>query len=92
MKIIPVLVSLAALALVGCETTAGYRKSAGGQVSNKTVKLSLKNVEIAGNLTLDLDDGQSSVGDADQGGTAQAAASGNEVKDSLNGNDVAPVE
>ena len=67
--------------LVGCETTTGYRKSAGGQTSNKTVKLNLKNVEITGNLTLDLDDSQSDTGTATQTGTAAGAASGNEVKD-----------
>lgn len=74
------------LALVGCETTTGYRKSAGGQYSNKTVKVYIgKDVEIAGNVVIDLDESQSNTGTAEQTGTAAGAASGNEVKDNTVG-------
>lgn len=72
--------------LVGCETTTGYRKSAGGQSAHKTVKLYMKNVEVAGNVVVDLDESQSNTGTSEQTGTAAGAASGNEVKD----NTVAP--
>lgn len=78
MKYLLVLVLM--LAMVSCETTTGYRKSAGGQTSNKVVKVDFKNVSVTGNVILDLDDGLSSVGDADQGGTAQGSLNP-EVKD-----------
>lgn len=74
--------ALALMGLVGCETTAGYRKSAGGQSAHKTVKVSIgKGAEIAGNVIIDLDESQSNTGTAEQTGTAAGAASGNEVKD-----------
>ena len=75
------------LALVGCETTA-YRKSAGGQTSHKSVKVYIgKDVEIAGNVVIDLDESQSNTGTSEQGGAAQGAVS---PEGSLNGNSVSP--
>ncbi len=73
--------------LVGCETTTGYRKTAGGQYAHKRVHVHIgKGVQISGNVIVDLDEGQSNTGPSEQGGTAEAAASGNEIRD----NNVAP--
>jgi len=65
---------------VGCETTTGYRKSAGGQYSSKNLKLTMKHVSITGNLIIDDDESLSNTGTSEQTGTAAGAASGNEVK------------
>ena len=81
------LLALSMLFMVGCETTTGYRKSAGGVYAHH----SLKNVTVHGNLVFGE---QKESGTNEQTGTAAGAASGNEVKadaevkDSLNGNTV----
>jgi len=80
-RLICVLIGLALVSLftTGCETTTGYRKSAGGVYAHH----SLKNVTVKGDLIIGE---QTESGTSEQTGTAAGAASGNEIRD----NQVAP--